>query len=81
MGRPNPDYFNLETGNIGGLRLYPGLYKVTIRSRRPFAGFLNAFFKQWTTDVYINNLVRLSGGPNDTYIFQISGAREFLIPS
>ncbi|KAL8286280.1 hypothetical protein RQP46_004768 [Phenoliferia psychrophenolica] len=55
MGRPNPDYFNLQTGNIGGLRMYPGLYK-------------------WTTDVYINNILRLSGGVNDTFIFQISGA-------
>lgn len=50
MGRPNPDHYNLLGGNIGGLRLYPGLYK-------------------WSTDVYMNNIVRLSGSADDVFIF------------
>ncbi|KAL8278773.1 hypothetical protein RQP46_008842 [Phenoliferia psychrophenolica] len=54
QGRTDPDYVNLNGGNIGGLRFSAGLYK-------------------WSTDVYINNLLRLTGTSNDSFIFQIAG--------
>lgn len=53
-GRPSPDFSELNTGNIGGKTLAPGLYK-------------------WSSTVSASSSFSLSGGPNDVWIFQISG--------
>ena len=53
-GRSNPNFVNLGAGNLGGLTLYPGLYK-------------------WTSAVVIPTNLTISGGPNDVWIFQVSG--------
>lgn len=53
-GRPNPDFIELGTGNIGGKTLTPGLYK-------------------WTSTVTAPTSLTIAGGPNDIWIFQISG--------
>jgi len=53
-GRTLPNFTELNSGNISGLTLVPGLYK-------------------WSTPVSINTDVTLNGGPNDVWIFQVSG--------
>jgi hypothetical protein len=53
-GRPNPNFLELGSGNIGGLTLAPGLYK-------------------WTSNITIPQNVTISGGANDTWIFQTTG--------
>ncbi|KAI0046262.1 antifreeze protein [Auriscalpium vulgare] len=53
-GRVNPNFVNLASGAIGGLVLFPGLYK-------------------WGTGVTIGSDVTISGGPTDTWIFQVAG--------
>lgn len=52
-GRSNPDFLDLEGGDLGGQTLAPGLYT-------------------WGTGVTIPENVTLSGGANDTWIFQIA---------
>jgi hypothetical protein len=54
-GRTLPDYLNLGAGTIGGLTLYPGLYK-------------------WGTTVNVTTDITISGGLNDTWIFQVAGS-------
>ena len=53
-GRSTPDFLNLNSGNIGGLTLAPGLYN-------------------WGSSVTMPADVTLSGGPDDVWIFQMSG--------
>jgi uncharacterized repeat protein (TIGR01451 family) len=59
-GRATPDATNVDAGILGGETFTPGLYK-------------------WTTGVTIaaggtpSTTVTLNGGPNDVWIFQISG--------
>ena len=53
-GRPNPNFSELYSGNLGGRVLAPGLYK-------------------WTSTVSAPTSFSLVGGPNDVWIFQISG--------
>ena len=53
-GRSTPDFLNLNSGNIGGLTLAPGLYN-------------------WGSSVVMPADAALSGGPDDVWIFQMSG--------
>jgi len=53
-GRLNPDFLDLDSGDISGKTLTPGLYK-------------------WNDGVTMTSDVTLSGGPNDVWIFQVSG--------
>lgn len=52
--RLSPDFTNLDSGNIGGLTMVPGLY-------------------HWSTGVTVSSDVTLDGGPNDIWIFQVTG--------
>ena len=80
-GRPNPDFTELATGNIGGLTLTEGLYKWTNTVTAP----VNLVISGSSTDVWIfqiaGNLtvssdvkITLSGGAQAKNIFwQVAG--------
>jgi hypothetical protein len=80
-GRPTPDFLNLNSGNIGGLTLVPGLYKfgsaVTIPSDVVISGAANdVWIFQMSGDLIMSNAKRmtLSGGAQAKNIFwQVAG--------
>ena len=80
-GRSNPDFLDLESGNIGGLTLAPGLYKwgtgVTIPNDVTFAGAANdVWILQISNDLDESTAknVILSGGAQAKNIFwQVAG--------
>lgn len=80
-GRPTPDFLNLNSGNIGGLTLVPGLYKfgsaVSIPSDVVISGGANdVWIFQMTGDLIMGNGKRmtLSGGAQAKNIFwQVAG--------
>ncbi|MFI5172137.1 MAG: ice-binding protein [Chitinophagales bacterium] len=62
-GRPDPDFFNLGGGNIGGLTLEPGLYKWTSSVTVP----TNITISGSATDIWIfqvSGTLKLSPGVN-----------------
>ena len=80
-GRPTPDFLNLNSGNIGGLTLVPGLYKfgsaVTLPSDVVISGAANdVWIFQMSGDLIMGNAKRitLSGGAQAKNIFwQVAG--------
>ena len=80
-GRPTPDFLNLNSGNIGGLTLIPGLYKwgssVTIPTDVVISGAANdVWIFQVSGDLIMSNAKRitLSGGAQAKNIFwQVAG--------
>jgi len=79
--RPNPDFFNLGAGNVGGLTLVPGLYKwgtgVIAPTDVTISGDANSvWIFQISGNLIVDDgvAVRLSGGAQAKNIFwQIAG--------
>ena len=84
-GRPNPDFSELATGNIGGRTLAPGLYKwtstVTLPSDVTISGGANdVWIFQISGDLLMSSAVRvtLAGGAQAKNIFwQVAGQATF----
>lgn len=80
-GRPSPDFVNLATGAIGGLKILPGLYKwttsVTMTSDVEIAGGRNdVWIFQISGDLSMSSarIITLSGGAQARNIFwQVAG--------
>ena len=80
--RTNPDYLNLESGNLGGLTLAPGLYRwgtgVTIPTNVTISGGANdVWIFQISNDLDLSTAttVLLAGGANPKNVFwQVAGA-------
>jgi hypothetical protein len=80
-GRPNPDFLELGTGNIGGMTLTPGLYKwttdVTMPSDVTISGGANdVWIFQISQNLLMSNGVRITliGGAQTKNIFwQVAG--------
>ncbi len=77
-GRTEPDFLNLESGNLGGLTLAPGLYRfgtnVTIPDDVTFAGGASdVWILQVSNDVVLSSAKRvtLSGGALAKNIFWV----------
>jgi hypothetical protein len=84
-GRPNPDFLELSTGNIGGKTLVPGLYKwtntVTVPSGVTISGnATDVWIFQIAGDLTVSNTVNvtLTGGALAKNIFwQVAGQATF----
>ena len=84
-GRPNPDFLELSTGNIGGKTLTPGLYKwtntVTLPSDVTISGGANdVWIFQISGDLLMDAAVRVTlvGGAQAKNIFwQVAGQATF----
>ncbi|MEP6863059.1 MAG: ice-binding family protein [Deltaproteobacteria bacterium] len=80
--RTNPDYLNLESGNLGGLTLAPGLYRwgtgVTIPTNVTISGGANdVWIFQISNDLDLSTgtTVLLAGGASAKNVFwQVAGA-------
>jgi hypothetical protein len=80
--RTNPDYLNLESGNLGGLTLVPGLYRwgtgVTIPTNVTLSGGANdVWIFQISNDLDLSTatMVVLAGGASAKNVFwQVAGA-------
>jgi hypothetical protein len=84
-GRPNPDFLELGTGNIGGMTLTPGLYKFTTNVTMPSditisGGANDVWIFQISQNLLMSNGVHITliGGAQAKNIFwQVAGQATF----